>query len=149
MPEPGLSLPDAVGLLHGLRTARWTAEDVVGQHLARLNSSHARLNAAVGNFEEEAMAQARSPRPGPLSGLPVSIKETFAMAGHAVTAGSLRMAPIASQADSEAVSKLRAAGAIVVARSNVPEFAMAGETDSARYEPDVWGFLGRRGGHRR
>jgi Asp-tRNA(Asn)/Glu-tRNA(Gln) amidotransferase A subunit family amidase len=133
MPERDLSLPDAVGLLHGLRAGRWTAEAVVGQHVARLKSSHASLNAAVGIFAEEAMVEARSPRPGPLSGLPVSIKETFAMAGHSVTAGSLRMPPIASRADSEAVSKLRAAGAIVVARSNVPEFAMAGETDNPRY----------------
>lgn len=133
MPDRELPRPDAVGLLDGLRAARWTAEDVVGQHVDRLKRSQATLNAAVVILDEEAMAEARSPRPGPLSGLPVSIKETFAMAGHTVTAGSLRMSPIASRVDSEAVSRLRAAGAIVVARSNVPEFAMAGETDNPRY----------------
>lgn len=133
MPEKEASRPDATGLLEGLKSGRWTHEEVVAGHIARLQQSQSRLNAAVRVFAEEALAEAREPRSGPLSGLPVSVKETFGMAGHSVTAGSLRMPPVESTTDSEAVARLRAAGAIIVARSNVPEFAMAGETDNPRY----------------
>jgi Asp-tRNA(Asn)/Glu-tRNA(Gln) amidotransferase A subunit family amidase len=127
------TLPDATGLLSAMRSGAESAERVVGEHLARLRRCQPGLNAAVEILAEEAMAEARSPRPGPLSGLPVSVKETFAMAGRQITAGSLRMPPIACGRDAEAVARLRAAGAIVVARGNVPELAMAGETDNPRY----------------
>jgi Asp-tRNA(Asn)/Glu-tRNA(Gln) amidotransferase A subunit family amidase len=127
------SLPDATSLLAAMRAGRKTAEEVVAGHIRRLKRSQDSLNAAVRIFADRAMDEARDPRPGPLGGLPVSVKETFGMAGESVTAGSLRMSPVTSPADSEAVARLRAAGAIVVARSNVPEFAMAGETDNLRY----------------
>jgi Asp-tRNA(Asn)/Glu-tRNA(Gln) amidotransferase A subunit family amidase len=107
-----------------------TAEAVVREHLDRLLSGQASLNGATHVLAEEALAEARSPRPGPLSGLPVSIKETFCLAGHEVTAGSRVRPPTRCADDAEAVLRLREAGAIVIARSNVPEFAMAGETDN-------------------
>lgn len=133
MPETGPLLPDATGLLEGLRSGRWTQEEVVAGHITRLQQTQSTLNAAVHIFADEALARAREPRSGALGGLPVSVKETFGLAGHRVTAGSLRMPPVESAADAEAVARLRDAGAIVVARSNVPEFAMAGETDNPRY----------------
>lgn len=116
-----------------MENGRISAEEVVSAHLDRLAASHRVLNAATHVFREEALAEARSPRPGPLSGLPVSVKETFGLAGHSVTAGSLRMRELPCESDAAAVRRLRDAGAIIVARSNVPEFAMAGETDNPRY----------------
>jgi Asp-tRNA(Asn)/Glu-tRNA(Gln) amidotransferase A subunit family amidase len=50
-----------------------------------------------------------------------------------VTAGSLRMPPWLCTADAVVLQRLRAAGAILVARGNVPELAMAGETDGPRF----------------
>ena len=88
------SLPDATGLLAAMRTGRQTAEEVVAGHVDRLKRGQATLNAAVRIFEDRAMDEARNPRPGPLAGLPVSVKETFGMAGESVTAGSLRMSPV-------------------------------------------------------
>ena len=125
--------PDAVDLLVAMKSGQISAEDVVGAHLSRLEAGHDVLNAATHVFREEALAEARNPRPGRLSGLPVSVKETFGLAGHSVTAGSLRMPEIRFEEDAEAVRRLREEGAIIVARSNVPEFAMAGETDNPRY----------------
>lgn len=125
--------PDATALLASIREGQVTAEQVVSEHLERLEASHGILNAATRVFRSEALSEARHPRPGPLSGLPVSIKETFGIAGETITAGSLRMAAVECRDDAEAVKRLREAGAIIVARSNVPEFAMAGETDNLRY----------------
>src|SRR6266700_1725513 len=63
----------------------------------------------------------------PLAGLPVSIKDLFDIAGEVTTAGSkvLRDAPPAT-ADAVAVARLRAAGAVVIGRSNMTEFAFSG-----------------------
>lgn len=125
--------PDAVDLIEAMARGRITAEQVVAAHLDRLETGHAVLNAAVHVFRDQALAEARCPRPGPLSGLPISIKETFGIAGQAITAGSLRMPPVECREDAVAVKRLRDAGAIVVARGNVPEFAMSGETENLRY----------------
>jgi Asp-tRNA(Asn)/Glu-tRNA(Gln) amidotransferase A subunit family amidase len=61
------------------------------------------------------------------------VKETIAIEGYSVTAGSRRMPPIQWEQDAEVVRRLREAGAIILARSNVPEFAMAGETENLLY----------------
>ena len=65
--------------------------------------------------------------PSPLAGLPVSIKDLFDIAGDVTTAGSkiLRERSAAGE-DSVAVARLRAAGAVVIGRSNMTEFAFSG-----------------------
>jgi len=133
MPDNHGGRTDATGLLHSMRQGKVTALEVVSTHLDRLQLADDLLNAAVCVFRDEATQEARNPRPGPLSGLPVSIKETFGLRGQYVTAGSIRMEPLRFEQDAVAVTRLKAAGAIVVARTNVPEFAMAGETDNLRY----------------
>ncbi|WP_420644792.1 amidase [Candidatus Leptofilum sp.] len=125
--------PDATELLRQMQSGECTAVSIVTEHIDRLEANHARLNAAVHVFKDEALAEAHNPRPGPLSGLPISVKETIGLAGQAITAGSRRMPPIVYAQDAPVVQRLRAAGAIVLARSNVPEFAMAGETDNLIY----------------
>lgn len=113
-----------------MRRGEMSCSEVVAEHLELLEACQPRLNAATEILRDEALAQSRTPRPGPLSGLPVSVKETFALAGRSITAGSRRMPPIQCDADANAVSLLRRAGAIVIARSNVPEFAMNPETEN-------------------
>jgi aspartyl-tRNA(Asn)/glutamyl-tRNA(Gln) amidotransferase subunit A len=65
--------------------------------------------------------------PSPLAGIPVSIKDLFDVAGEATLAGSiaLRDAPVAS-VDAEVVSRLRRAGAVIVGKTNMTEFAFSG-----------------------
>ena len=133
MTEPAGGRPDATALLEAMRAGRRTALDVVGEHLDRLEAVQPALNAATAILRDQALAEAAAPRPGPLSGLPVSVKETCGLAGHEITAGSLRMPPRPRAEEPAAVARLRRAGAIVVARSNVPEFAMAGETYNPPY----------------
>jgi Asp-tRNA(Asn)/Glu-tRNA(Gln) amidotransferase A subunit family amidase len=129
---------DAVSLLAALRQDVMSSEQLVQGHLERLDQSQERLNAATQIFRDQALSQARQldlsgDRSLPLFGLPCSVKETFGLAGEQVTAGSVRMQPELHQQDAEIVRRLKAAGAIVIARSNVPEFAMTAESSNPRY----------------
>jgi len=130
--------PDAVTLLASLRTGALTAEQLVRQHLQRLDATQPHLNAATAILGDTALASARQldlhgDRSLPLFGLPFSVKETFGLAGAEVTAGSRRMAPEHHADDAEIVRRLKAAGAIAIARSNVPELAMTAESTNPRY----------------
>lgn len=134
--KPGISrlaFPDATKLLADMQAGARRCVDVVREHIDRLEASQDRLNAAVQVFRNQALTEAMQPRPGPLSGLPMSVKETFGIQGETITAGSLRMPPIEIDEDAEVIKRVREAGAIIVARSNVPEFAMAAETENLRY----------------
>lgn len=126
-------LPDATDLISSIRRGDVSCRDIVETHLDRLDASQVRLNAATEILKTRALEESGNPRPGALSGLPVSVKETFGLAGNSITAGSRRMPAIACQHDADAVMRLREAGAIIVARSNVPEFAMSGETENLVY----------------
>ncbi|MBS0342909.1 MAG: amidase [Proteobacteria bacterium] len=77
---------------------------------------------------EDAQARANAARPDlPLAGLPVSIKDLFDIAGQPTPAGSvvLSHAPSAIE-DAPAVSRLRAAGGVLIGRTNMTEFAFSG-----------------------
>jgi len=127
------NLPDGTELLRRIEAGEYSAEEVVRECLDQLDRNHDRLNGAVKIYREQALEQGKSPRPGPLSGLPVSIKETFGIKGEFITACSRRMPPAFQKDDSEIVRRIREAGAIIIARSNVPEFAMSHETDNLIY----------------
>ena len=65
--------------------------------------------------------------PSPLAGLPVSVKDLFDVAGETTTAGSLVLADNApARSDAAAVARLRAAGAVLLGRTNMTEFAFSG-----------------------
>jgi Asp-tRNA(Asn)/Glu-tRNA(Gln) amidotransferase A subunit family amidase len=130
---PKLNLPDATALRQQMENGERTAESIVTEYLDRLEANHTRLNAAVKVFREQALAEARRPRTGPLSGIPISVKETVGIAGETVTVGSLRRPPTYCEEDSPVVQRLRQAGAIIIARSNMPEMALVGETENLLY----------------
>ncbi|MDD9893565.1 MAG: amidase, partial [Gammaproteobacteria bacterium] len=133
-----LNAPDATALLQQLRSGTLIAEQLTTQHLQRLHESQADVNGATHILHEQAITRAREldasgDKSLPLFGLPCSIKETFGLAGEQVTAGSIRMKPEQHQQHSEIVQRLVDAGAVVMARSNVPEFAMTGESTNLRF----------------
>ena len=133
-----IEFPDATTLLKELRKGNTTSESLVIEHINRLKSLQPSLNGATKIYEEEAIEQARQmdingDKSLPLFGLPCSVKETFDIEGEEVTAGSIRRTPSSCSEDAEMVSRLRKAGAIIIARSNIPEFAMTGETTNPRF----------------
>lgn len=74
----------------------------------------------------------------PLAGIPVSVKDLFDVAGQVTTAGSTVLAKAApAQADAAAVARLRAAGAVLVGRTNMVEFAFSGVGINPHYGTPV------------
>jgi Asp-tRNA(Asn)/Glu-tRNA(Gln) amidotransferase A subunit family amidase len=110
---------------------------VLEDALARLAAFNPRLNAFLCVLERPAREQAasaerayRSGTPGPLAGIPISIKDTFDVAGAVSTRGSLVYRSNVAQADSGAVRRLRAAGAVFVGKTNTAEFGQSATTDN-------------------
>ncbi|HEV7752431.1 MAG TPA: amidase [Baekduia sp.] len=98
--------------------------ELVAEALARIEALDGPLNAVVALRAEEALAEAsRAPRTGALAGLPLLVKDLASCAGMVTTYGSPWFADRAPDVvDDAAVARLRAAGAIVVGRTNVPAF---------------------------
>src|SRR5262249_43556700 len=118
-----------------------SASEVVAHFAARLNAVNVPLNAVAVDLTEAARkaaadvdaALARGERLGPLAGVPVTIKECFDLAGTASTFGLPTRRDIVESADDPHVAALRAAGAIPLAKSNVPQLLIYTETDNPLY----------------
>jgi len=124
----------ATAIATTVAAGRRTAEDVLAEHLARHHSSHARLNALVQPRHDEAAREAAAGPRGPLAGVPVSVKECFAVRGLRTTLGIPGFDTTIDGVDAELVARLREAGAIVVGKANVPQAMYSHETDNP-----VWG----------
>jgi Asp-tRNA(Asn)/Glu-tRNA(Gln) amidotransferase A subunit family amidase len=124
---------DATAELARLAAGEVTPAALLEECLVRLHRSQPLHNGAVEVLEAAARAAVAGELAGPLAGLPHSMKETFAVQGREVTVGSRRMPPWHCTEDAAALARLRAAGAVLLARGNVPELAMAGETDGPRF----------------
>jgi Asp-tRNA(Asn)/Glu-tRNA(Gln) amidotransferase A subunit family amidase len=112
--------------------------ELVDAHLARIEKLNPKLNAFVVLLAQEARAEAKEAEqrvmsgdpPGPLDGVPVTIKDSFDMAGLATTCGSRFFRETRAAHDSTAVRRLRGAGAIPLGKTNCPEFLGNYETDN-------------------
>jgi amidase len=80
-----------------------------------------------------ALANAGSDTLGPLHGVPVTVKDNVAMAGMPCTGGTLGRAGFVPTEDATVVARLRAAGAVVLGKTNLPEMALAFVTDNLVY----------------
>jgi Asp-tRNA(Asn)/Glu-tRNA(Gln) amidotransferase A subunit family amidase len=130
-----MTLPDLTATLEQLRAGRTQATDEVERALAAAQSPACRpafLALSPQQARESAADPARTALP--LAGLPVSVKDLFDIAGQTTTAGSavLRGAP-AAQADARVVARLRAAGASVIGRTHMSEFAFSGVGTNPHY----------------
>ena len=117
--------------------------EVVGWHLERIAAVNPRLNAVVSLRPEEALAEADAADRrtaagaplGPLHGLPIAIKDLEDTAGIRTTYGSTMFADHVPAVDSLLVRRLRAAGAIVVGKTNTPEFGVGSHTFNEVFGP--------------
>ncbi|MGV8873754.1 MAG: amidase [Rhodococcus sp. (in: high G+C Gram-positive bacteria)] len=121
---------DATAIADGIRTGRFSAADVVEAHLDRIDAVDAPINSFVTVRREQALAEAHDPQPGPLSGVPVTVKDSFDTAGIRTTYGSELFSSAVPTTDAPAVAALRAAGAIILGKTNAPEFTYWTETDN-------------------
>lgn len=118
---------------------RTRAVDVVQHALQRIDELDPGLNAVVARRDEQALEEARQidetivrgRSPGPLAGVPVLVKDYEDVAGMRTTCGSVLLsdAPLAAE-HSTVPARLVAAGAVIVGKSNLPEFATEGYTSN-------------------
>jgi amidase len=133
---PELWQEGAVSLRRRIREREISAVDVVAAHLARIEACNPTLNAivtldAAGALRTAQQADrdlAAGKEPGPLHGLPIAIKDLRETAGMRTTYGSPIYRSHVPSADSLLVARLRAAGAIVIGKTNTPEFGAGSQT---------------------
>ena len=128
---------DATALARLIRDGQVSPVEVVRAHLERIEDVNGRLNAVVtlddraeDRAREAEAAAARGEPLGPLHGVPVTIKDCVDTAGLRTTRGSKLFSDHVPAADATVVRRLTDAGAIVIGKTNMPEFALWWETDN-------------------
>ena len=136
-----LTFHSALSMAEQIRQRKISPLELLDAHLARIANLNPRLNAFVQVDDARARRDAqvlesaavRGEFRGPLHGVPVSIKSSLEVAGLCCASGTkLRAGRIAAK-DAVLVSRLKAAGAIVLGITNTPELLMAWETDNLLY----------------
>jgi amidase len=131
----------ATAIAKAIRGREVSSQEVINACLARVSEVNPALNAVVQEVADTAREQARAADAalargeglGPLHGVPMTIKDTLDTAGVICTAGTLGRSAFVPKDDAVAVARLRAAGAILIGKTNVPELALAPETDNKIY----------------
>jgi amidase len=126
-----------------IRSGGVSATELLEAHLQRIASVNPCVNAIVTLDAERALADARAAYAafargdaiGPLHGIPAAIKDTHDVAGMRTSHGSPLFAEHVAHEDELLVARIRAAGAIVFAKTNVPEFATGTHTANRLFGP--------------
>ncbi|SDR80088.1 aspartyl-tRNA(Asn)/glutamyl-tRNA(Gln) amidotransferase subunit A [Nocardioides scoriae] len=142
-PTTGLTDLPAREIAALVRLGRVSAREVVAAHLARIAEVDPRLHAVVHLEPHRALAQAirldarvrRGLPGGALAGVPVLVKDNIDVAGQTTRAGSEGHDGGLARLDAPVVSRLRAAGAIVLGRTNMDELAMGASTQTSAHGP--------------
>ncbi|WP_067823707.1 amidase [Actinomadura kijaniata] len=122
-----------------VRGGQVSCREVIEAHLRRIDGVDPRVNAITVTLEQESLAAAdaadralaRGEAAGPLCGVPMTVKENIDVAGSATTMGIPALREATADTDAPCVAELRAAGAIPIGRTNMPEFGMRWHTDNA------------------
>jgi Asp-tRNA(Asn)/Glu-tRNA(Gln) amidotransferase A subunit family amidase len=136
-----LNFLSAMVMAEQVRQKKLSPVELVDAHFARIADQNPHLNAFVALDEERARQDARTLEAeavagkirGPLHGVPLSIKSSIDTAGLRCESGTGLRAGRVAPGDAILVSRLRAAGAIVLGVTNTPELLMAWETDNLLY----------------
>jgi len=123
------------------RSGDLSAQDSVQASLDRMADVNPALNAVVEDLSAEALHRARAldqsrakgEPTGPLHGVPVTIKVNVDQKGHATTNGVVALKDVIAPDDAPVVSNLEEAGAVVIGRTNTPEFSFRADTDNPLY----------------
>jgi aspartyl-tRNA(Asn)/glutamyl-tRNA(Gln) amidotransferase subunit A len=128
---------DATELAELIRTREVSSVEVVRAHLDRIEATDPRVNAVVtlaGGALEAARAAdaalAAGEEVGPLHGVPFTAKDSFDTAGVLTQRGSPIFAGRVPETDATSVARLKRAGAILLAKTNLPEFSYSTESDN-------------------
>ena len=131
----------ATRIAQAIRHKEISAEEVVQAHLDRIGQVNEALNAVVQLCADRALSEAkaadealaRGDSVGPLHGVPMTLKDSLDTEGIISTGGTKGRESFVPSEDSVVAARLRAAGAILLGKTNTPEFTLAGETDNLIY----------------
>jgi len=135
-PAPSLCFTSAVEMAALIRTKKLSAREALSEHLKQIDRVNPQVNAIVTLVADQATAaaarademQARGETLGPLHGLPVAHKDLIETAGVRTTFGSPLYKDNVPTKDNLLVTRMRAAGAIFLGKTNTPEFGAGSQT---------------------
>ena len=129
-------------LAEGLRRRSFSSVELVGELLARIEKSQPLLNAFISVTAAQALEAARAADRtlaarggGALTGVPIAHKDIFCTAGVRTTCGSRMLDNFVAPYDATVVAKLKGAGAVVLGKTNMDEFAMGSSNETSFYGP--------------
>ncbi|WLR60282.1 amidase [Guptibacillus hwajinpoensis] len=121
-----------------IMTKELSPVEVVQSHLERIKQLNPKFNLFITIFEEEALKEARGAEEelmksgvrGPLHGIPIALKDLTPVTGRLTTFGSPIFKDHIAQSEPTIVKRIRDAGAIIIGKTNTPEFGHKGTTDN-------------------
>jgi aspartyl-tRNA(Asn)/glutamyl-tRNA(Gln) amidotransferase subunit A len=129
-------------LAAALRGRQVSSVELTRAFLARMTRHQGELNAFISITAEAALAEAaqadvrlRSQDAGPLTGVPIAHKDIFCTRGQKTTCGSRMLANFVSPYDATVVERLRAAGVVMLGKTNMDEFAMGSSNETSFFGP--------------
>jgi len=133
----------ATQLAEQLQAGKLTSVALVQAHLDRIAAVEPRVKAFNSHDAADALAQARASDArraagqarGPLEGIPVGLKDVIAVEGQPLTCSSKILANFVSPYDATVTTRLKAAGAVLLGRLNMDEFAMGSSTENSAVGP--------------
>ena len=133
----------AVSLAKAIKAGETTAVEAMEAVIAQIEKSEKELNCYVTFDKEAALASAKEVQAkieageltGPLAGVPFAIKDNMCTKGVLTTCSSKILENFIPQFDSEAVKRLTDAGAVIIGKTNMDEFAMGSTTETSAYGP--------------
>ncbi len=126
-----------------LKSGKASARELILAYLQKIKEENKKLNAYLEVFEEDAIAQAQKmderialgETPGILWGVPIAIKDNILIEGKIASASSKILENYVASYSATAVKKLQQAGAIILGRTNMDEFAMGSSTENSAFGP--------------
>jgi aspartyl-tRNA(Asn)/glutamyl-tRNA(Gln) amidotransferase subunit A len=130
------------GLAAGLRARRFSSVELAEAFLKRIEASQGTLNAFISVTRSQALSEAAAAdralaagTGGALTGVPIAHKDLFCTRGVRTTCGSRMLDNFVSPYDATVVAKLKRAGAVMLGKTNMDEFAMGSSNETSYYGP--------------